>query len=99
MCFFAGVVASLVWVYCRCIAWIGVQDLRGDIAHTRVQVEEELPREIAEVSARRLPCPSLLSDQPYACSGSRHWGLFVGTSIAVFSGGSQQVLVSAALSC
>ncbi|BDA44494.1 Structural maintenance of chromosomes protein 6 [Coccomyxa sp. Obi] len=35
----------------KCIAWIGVQDARGEIAHRQVQVEEELPREIAEAEA------------------------------------------------
>ncbi|CAL8470455.1 g9997 [Coccomyxa elongata] len=35
----------------KCIAWVGVQDMRGDIAHYQAQVEEELPRQIAEAEA------------------------------------------------
>ena len=48
--FCASAHSSLARVYCRCIAWVPTQDMRGDIAHHRVQVEEELPRQITEAS-------------------------------------------------
>ncbi|EIE27067.1 P-loop containing nucleoside triphosphate hydrolase protein [Coccomyxa subellipsoidea C-169] len=35
----------------KCIAWVGVLDMRGEAARCRVQVEEDLPRQIVEAEA------------------------------------------------
>ena len=80
-------------MYCRCIAWVGVQDLRGDIAHHQVQVEEELPRQIAEVSAEA-PCvpflqlitrmPALVTLGRYFVASMAGWSWMISARLANF---------------